>query len=266
MSRAEPLRRFPSFRRRRRITPPTMPVMDHLSELRRRLVVSATTFFVASLVAFFVFAPILDLLLRPLCAIDPERLGPQGCRLVIQSPLEGFLVRLKVTAMVGIVVSAPVWLYQLWAFIVPGLTDRERRYSVPFMLSTVTLFLIGTMVAYLTLPTGLSLLVQLGGDDLVPFFRAEEYLNFAGLMLIGFGLTFQLPLFLYFLGLVGVVSVEQLRHHRRLAVVAIVALSAVVTPSQDPYTLFALALPLYMFYELAIGLLVLRRRRKSKAQ
>lgn len=249
-------RRFAFLRRRQqKRAGKHMTVVDHLSELRTRLIVSLAAFLLFSVLAFIFYDPIFDFIIEPLCALPPEKLGPQGCKLVQTTPMEGFQVRLKLTAMVGLIVASPVWLYQLWAFIVPGLTSKERRYAIPFVVSSVTLFLIGASMAYLLLPTGLKVLISLGGNDLVAFLRAEGYINFVGLMLIAFGITFELPLVLLFLGLAGVIGVDTLRQHRKAALVAIVALSAIVTPSQDPYTMLAMAVPLYVLYELTIVLL-----------
>jgi len=145
---------------------------------------------------------------------------------------------------------------------VPGLTPKERRYTIPFVLSSIVLFLVGTALAYVTMPTGIKILVSLAGQELVPLLGAEEYLNFVGLMFLGFGLTFELPLVLFFLGLAEVISVEQLRRQRKAAFVGITALAAIITPSQDPYTMLVLALPIYALYEATIVLLriILRRR------
>ena len=240
-----------------------MSMMGHLEELRTRLIRAAIAFVLISIVAFAFFDQITDLLLRPLCTLPEERLGPQGCNLVFFGALEPISVRLKVTAMAGIIFSSPVWLYQLWAFVVPGLTPEEKRYAFPFVGSSVALFVTGSAFAYLTLPAGLRFLVGLGGENFVPFFRAAEYLNFVSLILIVFGITFELPLLIFFLGLVGVVTVEQLQGFRRAAIVGITALAAVVTPSQDPYTMLAMALPIYLFYEGAILALRLVRRRRA---
>lgn len=254
------------FRRTRSVSN-SMTMLEHLGELRRRLIVSVAVFGAVSVVAFILYDPIFDFLLEPLCSLPPDKLGPQGCRLTQLAVLEGFQVRLKLTAIVGLSLSSPVWLYQLWAFIVPGLTKREKRYAVPFMLTSLILFAAGATLAYAFLGTGLELLIDLGGDALVPFLRADSYINFIGLMLIAFGLTFELPLLLFFLGLVGVVTPEMLRRHRRAAIVGIVALAAVVTPSQDPYTLLAMSVPLYLLYEVTILLiaLTLRRRRSTES-
>lgn len=242
-----------------------MSMMDHLRELRRRLIFSLGAFVVISIVAFFFFEPILDALLRPLCKLDPSLLGPQGCRLSGFGPAEPFIVRLKVTAMVGVVCSSPVWLYQIWAFVTPGLTPQEKKYALPFIASSIVLFAVGVVFAYLTLTPGLRFLIGLGEGLITPFFRADTYLNFVGLMFIGFGVAFELPLLLFFLGLAGVVTVDQLRKQRRAAFVAITAIAAVVTPSQDPYTMMIMALPLYLLYELTILLLKMVTKRRAEA-
>lgn len=259
-------RRLP-LRRRKQLPSTSMTVVQHLVELRKRLVLSLAAFLLFSTIAFFFYGPILDFIRRPLCELDPEQLGPQGCRLIFVKVLGGFLFRLKVTALVGLIAAGPVWLYQLFAFIVPGLTKKERRYAVPFILSSIVLFLIGATLAYLTMPTGIRILVSLAGEELVPLLGAEEYLNFIGLMFLGFGLTFELPLVLFFLGLAEVISVEQLRQQRKAAFVGITALAAIITPSQDPYTMLVLALPIYALYEATIILLrIILRRRAERTQ
>jgi len=152
--------------------------------------------------------------------------------------------------------------------VLPGLHPKERRYVVPFIATSTVLFLAGATMAYLVLPTGLRVLFTIGGEGLEPFLKAEEYLDFVGLMLLGFGVLFQLPLILLFLGLAGVVNVQQLRRQRRVALIAIVALSAIVTPTQDPFTLLAVSIPLYAMYETTILLLrfALRRREREEVE
>ena len=267
MSTAEGLRSsgWKIWRRRKHQAAPAMSLMEHLRELRKRLTYSFLAFILISIVAFFFYEPILEVIRRPLCNLDSRVLGPQGCDLIFTKVSGGFAFRLKVTSLVGIFLASPVWLYQAWAFINPGLTTKEKKYAIPFVLTSVTLFVAGGLVAYLTLPTGLRLLLTIGGDGLVAFLEADRYLNFVGLMTLGFGVMFELPIFLFFLGLVGVLSVQQLRKNRKIAVVVIAALAAVVTPSQDPYTLMALAIPLYLMYELAIlALWFVGRRRAAK--
>jgi sec-independent protein translocase protein TatC len=275
MGEAEKLRRRRAiFRRRRKrtVSPDgSMSVVDHLRELRGRFIFSLGAFFVIAVALFFFYDPLLDMLRRPLCDLErtnPELLGPQGCRLVFIRATGGFQFRLKLTALFAIASSSPVWLYQLYAFVIPALTPKERRYIVPFVATSTTLFLAGITMAYLVLPTGIRVLIQIGGSGLVPFLGAEEYLDFVGLMLLGFGVMFQLPIVLFFLGLAGVLPVQTLRRQRRIAIVVIVALSAIVTPTQDPFTLLILSVPLYAMYELTIvGLaFALRRRARRKAE
>lgn len=256
-------RRLAVFRRRRARNPKSMTMMEHLGELRSRLIKSLVAFAVISVIAFFLFEPVLKFLLEPLCELPEALLGPQGCRLIGTSPTEPFQVRLKVTALVGIVFSAPVWLFQIWAFVTPGLTTREKRYAVPFVLVSALLFAIGTTFAYLTLRPGLRFLIGLGEGQITTFFQADRYLNFVGFMFLGFGAAFELPLLLFFLGLADVVSVDALRRQRRTAIVAIAFIAAVVTPSQDPYTMLLMAVPLYLMYELVIVLLRFIKRRRA---
>lgn len=242
-----------------------MSMMEHLGELRSRIIKSLVAFFAISIVVFFFYEPILEALRRPLCQVDPELLGPQGCDLIYNKLIGAFNFRLKLTALVGLAFTSPVWLYQIWAFVAPALNTKEKRYSVPFMAASTFLFLAGAGAAYLVLPTGIDFLIKIGGPDLVPFLGAEEYLNFVGLMLLGFGVMFELPLVLFFLGLIGAVTIDQLRTGRRTAVVLITVLAAVITPSQDPYTMLLLAVPLYLSYELTIVLLRVVLKRRAKA-
>jgi sec-independent protein translocase protein TatC len=254
-------------RRRARVAArTTTDLMGHLRELRRRVVFSLIAFILLSIGAFFFYQVPLELIRNPLCSLDPEYLGPQGCDLIFTKVGGGFMFRLKVTALAGIFLSSPVWLYQMWAFVTPGLTTKEKKYAMPFLFTSVVLFIAGGVVAYLALPRGLELLLTIGGEGLVAFLDAEKYLSFVGLMVLGFGVMFEMPVFLFFLGLVGVLSSTQLRHQRRAAAVAIVALAAIVTPSQDPYTLLALALPLYVMYEVVILALRLVDRARAKRE
>jgi sec-independent protein translocase protein TatC len=243
-----------------------MTVVQHLGELRNRLIVSLAAFLLISVVAFIFYEPLFNFIRQPYCDLPKRLQGPQGCDLVFQKAMGGFVFRLKLTALAGIIFTSPVWLYQIFAFVTPGLTQKEKRYALPFVLTSVVLFAAGATLAYITLPTGLRILITIGGEGLVPLLGAEEFLNFVGLMFLGFGLMFEIPLVLFFLGLAGVITVDTLRKQRKVALVSIVAVAAIVTPSQDPYTLLALSVPLYALYELTIVLLriVLRRRSKSE--
>lgn len=254
------------FRSKKRSRKSSMTMVEHLTELRRRLIVSLAAFLLLSIVAFIFYEPLLDFIRQPLCKVPRHMLGEQGCNLVFRRIFGGFLFRLKLTALAGLCLTSPIWLYQIWAFITPGLTVKEKKYAIPFAFFSFLLFAAGATVAYLTLPTGIRILVGIAGPGLDPLLEAEEYLNFVGLMFLGFGFMFELPLILLFLGLAGVVTVEMLKRQRRLALVLIVALSALITPSQDPYTLLVLAVPLYLLYELTIVILRVVQRRRAKRE
>ena len=265
MAESSNLRRRRLRFRRKRSKNASMSMMEHLGELRRRLIISLVAFLLISIVAFIFFEPLKEFVRQPLCKVPPEKLGELGCDLVFRKVLGAFMFRLKLTALAGLVLASPIWLYQIWAFVTPGLTMKEKKYAIPFAISSFILFAAGAYVAYLTLPTGINLLVGIAGEGVTPLLEAEEYLNFVGLMFLGFGFMFELPLVLFFLGLAGIVTVDMLRKQRRVALVTIVALAALITPSQDPYTLLVLAIPLYLLYELTIVILRLVNRRRAKA-
>ncbi len=227
-----------------------MSVVEHLAELRRRIFVSLVAVAAGAVVGFLLYNRILDFLIEPYCGI--ERRAPGPCRLIVLDPLEGFATRLKVATYAGLFFASPVVLFQLWRFITPGLNPTEKRYAVPFVLSSVVLFCVGVVLARITFPRALDFLVGVGGPDLQAFFSPAKYLRFVLLVIVGFGVAFEFPVVLVFLQLAGVVSSRRLGSWRRGAVVAVFVVAAVITPSQDPYTLFAMALPMYLFYEGAI--------------
>jgi sec-independent protein translocase protein TatC len=256
-----------SFRRRPTVEPGAhMPVMDHLRELRRRIVISLASFTLLSIVGFVYFEPLIDFLLKPLCSVGPELLGPQGCTLVFTKATGAFMVQMKVAALVGLFLSSPVWLYNLWAFTIPALSDKEKKYSKPFVASSILLFSAGAALAYITLPKALDFLLGFGAGRLTPLLQADTYLNLVMLVTIAFGAMFELPLFLFFLGLVGVVTPVLLRRFRKHSIIGIAALSAVVTPSQDPITMMVMAVPVYGLYELNIKVLSIIDKRKKRKE
>jgi sec-independent protein translocase protein TatC len=226
-----------------------MTVIEHLGELRRRLIICLVAVGACAVVAFAAYDPILEFLQDPYCDV----VGPGGnCRFLATSVLDPFAIRLQIATYGGLILAAPIVFWQLWRFVAPGLTSRERRYAVPFIVSSVVLFALGGYIAYLTFPRALDFLVHIGGTSLDVRPTPTKYLQLILLMILAFGLSFEFPVFLVFLELVGVVTSAQLRRWRRWAVVGIVAFAAVITPSQDPYSLFAMAVPMWLFYEAAI--------------
>jgi sec-independent protein translocase protein TatC len=172
--------------------------------------------------------------------------------LFITDPLEGFSTRLKVSGYTGVVLAMPVVLWQLWRFVTPGLHRRERRLAVPFVSSAVGLFVLGAGLAFWTLPKALEFLVEIGGENLETIFSPGKYLGLVTFMMLAFGLAFEFPVVLVFLQLARILPSRKLRDWRRPVAVGIFVFVAIVTPSQDPYSLFALAVPMYAFYELSI--------------
>jgi sec-independent protein translocase protein TatC len=222
-----------------------MTVFEHLGELRRRLMISIVAVVIAGTVVFILAPEIIAFL------VTFYRDATKGERnaLVFTGPLDAFATRLKIATYGGIVLASPVWLFQLWRFITPGLNPKERKYAIPFVMSSIILFVMGGVVALLTLEPALNFLLNIGGADLQPLLTADKYISLVALMIVAFGLSFEFPVVLVFLLLARVLTTKQLRAWRRYAAVIIVAFAAVITPSQDPYSLFAMAVPMYIFYE-----------------
>ncbi|HVM02052.1 MAG TPA: twin-arginine translocase subunit TatC [Acidimicrobiales bacterium] len=225
-----------------------MSIVEHLTELRNRLIISAVAIAVGAVVAFTLYDRILDFLVDPYCATLPPG---ERCTLYITDPLEGFATRLRVATWGGFLLASPVVLWQLWRFVTPGLNPNEKRYAVPFVTSSVVLFCLGALLARYTFPKALDFLLAVGGD-LEPILSPAKYLRLVILVAVAFGVAFLLPVLLVFLQLAGVLTSERLKGWRRGAIVVIFVVAAVITPSQDPYNLFALALPMYLFYEASI--------------
>lgn len=249
-----------------------MTLVEHLIELRSRLIRAVLAVALGMLVCWVLYEPILDALLTPYCQTLPEEardnsavITDENCKLIQIDPLEGFSTRIGVAAYGGIALAMPVILWQVWRFIAPGLYQRERRYAVSFVLSGAVLFALGAALAYWSLPRALQFLTDIGGPDLVAVFAPAKYLSFVVKMMIAFGIGFQFPIMLIFLQLAGIVDTQTLRRARRYAIVGIVALVAVITPSGDPFTLMVLSVPMWIFYEIAILFGVLRRRRATKS-
>jgi sec-independent protein translocase protein TatC len=242
-----------------------MSLMEHLIELRSRLLRCAVAVVVGLVVGWFLYPYVFDLLVEPLKELSKD---PNVAKKLISiDPLEVFLLRVKMSAYIGVVLTMPFLLFQLWGFIAPGLYQNERRYAAAFVTSATVLFLLGAAIAYLTLPAALEFLQSMGGDNILYQYSPQKYLTLIVYMMIAFGLGFEFPIVVVFLQLVGIVTPQQLAGARRFAIVIIVVVAAVITPSADPISLFALAIPMYVFYEISIiiGRIAARRKRKAGA-
>ena len=252
-----------------------MTLVEHLVELRNRLIKSVLAVGIGAIVCFVFYGPIFRVLVQPYCdslsdSVRANAFAITGnpdasCKLVARDPLEGFGVRMTVAAYGGISLAMPVILWQLWRFIAPGLYKHERKYARSFVASGVLLFALGGALSYWSVPRALQFLNTIGGNDLTVAYSPRPYLSFIVKMIVAFGIGFEFPILLCFLQLIGVISPQTLRKFWRHSLVGIVILVAVVTPSGDPITLTVMSVPMYLFYELSILFGRLQQRRKRKA-
>ena len=225
-----------------------MPILEHLHELRRRLFVAAVAVVVGAIVGFIFRDRLLDLI------VEPYELATGQSGLAFFEVGEAFSVSMKVALFGGVVLAAPIWLYEIWAFVTPALSKREKRWVIPIIITLVILFAAGVTFAYWTMERALDWLLGFGGERLTPVIGVNRYLNFAFRYLLVFGVAFLFPVFVFAAGAVGAVSSRQLRKGRRWAVLIIVTVGAIVTPTGDPLTLMLLSTPLYLLYEITIWL------------
>lgn len=225
-----------------------MSFFAHLLELRKRLMICILAVVVGGVVGY-VIAPYV---IRWIADFYIEASNQKNAQLTQANVLDGFLLRVKVASYAGIVLASPVWLWQLWRFITPGLAPKEKRYAIPFLLSSIFLFILGGCVALLTLTKALTFLLESGGVEYFQVINATSYVTFVALMFVAFGISFEFPVVLVFLLMARIITTQHLKSFRRGAILTIVIFAAVITPSADPYSLFLMAIPMYLFYEIAI--------------
>jgi sec-independent protein translocase protein TatC len=243
-----------------------MTLTEHLRELRRRIVIAALAIIVGTIVAFVFHTHIQQVVTGPYCDL-PEHyraLTGKRCTLIVTGILDPFTVTLRLSLYGGLLISAPVWLWQVWKFVTPGLYARERRWAVIFVGGSSALFAAGAAVAYVTMKNGLHFLLGFatGGIGSLPTF--SSYLSYFTAMVLVFALSFEFPLAIIMLNLVGVLSADRLRRWTRGILFGIFAFAAVATPSQDPFTMLALAVPISLLYFGAYGVAVLHDRRVAR--
>jgi sec-independent protein translocase protein TatC len=226
----------------------SMTLGEHLAELRRRVVICAFAFAVGATVAFIIYPHILHFLQAPYCRVA----GARHCQLYVTAPLDGLSLRIKLAAYGGMFLASPVILWELWRFITPGLHRNEKRYAIPFVISSIVLFVFGAFLAFVAFPHALQFLQKIGGPSLHQIYNPNSYLGLIVALMAVFGLAFEFPVILVSLELVGVLSPQKLSSWRRWAIVLIVVFAGVITPSGDPFSMLALALPMYIFYEVSI--------------
>src|SRR5947209_678426 len=242
-----------------------MSLGEHLAELRRRLIISVLAVIVGTIVAFVFHHEILHVLTRPYCNLPPSyRFDSTRCTLVVTGVLDAFTVTLKLSLYVGLVLSSPVWLWQIWKFVTPGLHQHERRYAVIFVATSVALFLAGCVVAYFTLSKGLHFLLSFATGGLTSLLTFDSYLSYVVAIVLVFAVSFEFPLLVVMLNVVNVLSYQRLRHWTRGVVFGIFAFAAVATPTQDPFTMLALAVPITALYGLSLAFAFVHDRRAAR--
>jgi sec-independent protein translocase protein TatC len=241
-----------------------MSLTEHLRELRIRLVRSVLAIVVCSIVAAFFYDQLFDVLTAPIQSIEDKY---PGLTLNFGGPSDPFTFALKICAMAGLFISSPVWMYNLWGFVAPGLHQREKRYGIAFVAVSVPLFLGGAVLAYVFLPKGFDLLIGFNPDpqSVANIIGLNDYLSFVLRMFLVFGIAFVLPVFLVALNLAGVVTGRQLLKAWRPVILGAFLFAAIATPSGDPYTMTALAVPMLVLYYSAAALALLTDRRRRRA-
>ena len=241
-----------------------MSLGDHLRELRRRVLVCAVALVIGSVAGWFLFQTVYDHLTEPLLAIARKRGDERSIALNYAGLTAAFSQHLSIAIFVGCIVSSPVWLYQIWAFIVPGLTKKERRVSLAFIGATVPLFLAGCWFAYETLPKTVGLLISFTPQGAVNYPEASLYFSFVTRFIVVFGVSFVTPVFLVALNVIRVLPASAMRRTWRPAILIIFVFAAVATPTPDPFTMFLLAIPLSLLYGAALVVATILDRRRAK--
>lgn len=239
-----------------------MPLREHLRELRRRLFLVAIGLVVGSVAGWLVYDPVFQILQQPVLDVAAERGGDVS--LNFQGVVTAFDVQVKVSLFLGVLVTSPWWMYQLWAFITPGLTRHERRYAVGFIAVGVPLFLAGAALAWWALPNAVRLLTAFAPDDTTNWVDAQLYLSFVMRVVLAFGVGFLLPVVMVALNFAGVVRARTWLNGWRWAVVVAFTFAAIATPTPDAITMFVVAIPICVLFFAAIGVCQLHDRRLDR--
>ncbi|WP_031041590.1 twin-arginine translocase subunit TatC [Streptomyces sp. NRRL F-5650] len=254
-----------------------MPLAEHLRELRNRLAKAVLAIVVVTVVAAFFYQEIINVLTEPILKsvgcdksfgeLAKASAGSEPCaQITINGLLGPFTLALKVSLTAGVVLASPVWLYQLWAFVAPGLHRNEKKYAYAFVATGAPLFLVGAYFAYAVLPTSAKVLIEFTPSDVDNLLPLDDLLDLVTRMVLVFGLSFELPLLLVMLNLTGVLSGKRMLGWWRGMIMGITVFAAVATPSTDPLTMLMLAGPIWVLYFGAVTIALLNDRRKSRRE
>ncbi|GAA4790720.1 twin-arginine translocase subunit TatC [Streptomyces sanyensis] len=244
-----------------------MPLADHLRELRNRLAKAMLAIVIASIAAVAFSQELMDFLTSPVpaCGADGPRKGGVCATIVYTDLLSPFTTTVKVVLMAGIIVSCPIWLYQLWAFVAPGLHRNEKKYTYVFAAAAAPLFAAGVWFAYLIMPVSMKVLLSITPAPAENLLSVDKILDFTVRMVLIFGFSFELPLLLIMLNLTGIVTGRRMLGWWRGAVMGIFVFGAIATPSTDPLGMIALSGPIIMLYFFAVGFSLLNDRRRQRS-
>ncbi|QKJ21174.1 twin-arginine translocase subunit TatC [Microbacterium hominis] len=243
-----------------------MSLGGHLVELRKRLMIGAIALVVGMVVAFIITDPVLTLITEPIRMVADDRGEGAKVELMFSTVTSGFDLRLRMSIAIGLLLSAPIWLWQVWAFVMPGLTRKEIRYTVGFLGAAVPLFFLGAATGLYVMPNIVSLMAQFVPDGAAAFYDASYYYDFVFKLLLFVGVAYVLPVFLVALNLAGIVSGKAILHGWRIAVIVSVVFAALATPPADVATTFLLAGIMMLLFFAAAGISLLFDRRRAKRE
>lgn len=260
---AQPLKK----RRQKHDPEASMPLVEHLKELRNRIGKAVVAIVVLTVFGWFVYNPVFNYLDKPYKKVADERAHGKGSgqvNIAYNTIISPFTVRFHVALFVGVIASSPIWIYQLWAFVAPGLKRAEKKYAYGFLGTAIPLFLIGAALALYIMPITVGALIDLAPKNAAILTSADNVIDFAVRISLAFGIMFVIPVVLFAMNLLGVVSGKSLAKTWRVAVFVIFVAAAIASPSPDPLTMLLLAVPVALLYLGATGLAIVHDRRKAK--
>ena len=253
-----------------------MSLMEHIRELRNRVLKALLVVTAGAVAGWFIEPSAWTFITRPYCKLPARvRNGPQpglpsggghgvSCHLIVTGVFDYFFLHLKLAIVIGIIISAPFWMYQLWAFVAPGLHSRERRWAYLFAGAVFPLFAMGGTFAYYAMTKGLHFLLGMLPSTVIPFISVTSYISYALAMLLIFGLTFEVPLVMVLLNIAGVLTHKRFAKWRRMIIFLVFAFAAVATPSPDPISMLLLAVPCVVLVEAAEIFIWANDRRRAR--